>query len=126
MFFSGDGQVRTIDFDVTLHAVPQVVFGDTKEGFFALRLRDELSELTGTGKMTNAAGQTGMALIWGHRSPWVDYSGTLDGRAVGIAIFDHPPTPPIPPGGTPATTASSRPIRLENATSPATKPRTGA
>ena len=40
--------------------------------------------------MTNAAGQTGMALIWGHRSPWVDYSGTLDGRAVGIAIFDHP------------------------------------
>jgi hypothetical protein len=90
MFFSGDGPVRTIDFDVTLHAVPQVVFGDTKEGFFALRLRDELSELAGTGKMTNAAGQTGMALIWGHRSPWVDYSGTLDGRAVGIAIFDHP------------------------------------
>ncbi|MGD0578587.1 MAG: PmoA family protein [Bryobacteraceae bacterium] len=90
MCFSGEGQARTIHFDVTLHAVSKVVFGDTKEGFFAIRLRDELTELKGTGKMTNAAGQTGMELVWGHRSPWVDYCGTLDGRALGIAIFDHP------------------------------------
>lgn len=90
MFFSGNGPVRTIDLDITLHAVPKVVFGDTKEGFIALRLRDELTELKGSGKMTNAAGQSGMALVWGHRSPWVDYCGTLEGRAAGIAIFDHP------------------------------------
>ncbi len=96
MFFSGNGPVRTIDFDITLHAVVQVVFGDSKEGFFALRLRDELSELKGSGKMANAAGQTGMALVWGQRSPWVDYVGSLEGRAVGVAIFDHPDNPSHP------------------------------
>jgi len=90
MFFYSDGPVRIIDFDVTFHALTKVVFGDTKEGFFALRLRNELTELKGTGKMTNDAGKTGMPLVWGHRATWVDYSGTVDGRAVGVAIFDHP------------------------------------
>ncbi len=96
MFFSGNGPVRTIDFDITLHAVAKVVFGDSKEGFFALRLRDELSEVKGSGNMTNAAGQTGMARVWGQRSPWVDYAGTVEGRGLGVAIFDHPDNPSHP------------------------------
>ena len=28
--------------------------------------------------------------MWGKRSDWHDYSGTVDGKMVGIAIFDHP------------------------------------
>jgi hypothetical protein len=46
--------------------------------------------------MTNAAGATGMKDVWGKPSPWVDYSGTVDGQPVGIAIFDHSKNPKHP------------------------------
>jgi len=96
MVFSGGKDTRSIDFDVMLSAPSKAVFGDTKEGFFALRLRDELTEEKGTGWMINAAGQSGMKQVWGKRSPWVDYDGTVEGRKVGIAIFDHPGNPHYP------------------------------
>ena len=91
MTFHAGGPNRVIDFDVTFTALAdKVTFGDTKEGFFAIRLRDELKEQGGTGKMTNAEGKTGEKLVWGKASPWVDYSGTLEGTRLGVAIFDHP------------------------------------
>jgi hypothetical protein len=96
MTFSGDDKVRAIDFDVTLSTPARTVFGDTKEGFFAIRLRDELSEEKGSGLMTNAEGQTSMKQVWGKRSAWVDYAGTVEGHKVGIAIFDHPGNPHYP------------------------------
>jgi hypothetical protein len=96
MTFSGDDKVRTVDFDVTLGALSKAVFGDTKEGFFAIRLRDELSEQKGSGLMTNAQGQTGMKQVWGKSSAWVDYAGTIEGHKLGIAIFDHPGNPHYP------------------------------
>ncbi len=96
MTFSGDEKVRAVDFDATLSVPSKTVFGDTKEGFFAIRLRDEISEEKGSGHMTNAEGKTGMKLVWGKRSTWVDYAGTLEGQKVGIAIFDHPGNPHYP------------------------------
>lgn len=96
MTFSGDGRVRTIDFDAKLSVPEKVVFGDTKEGFFAIRLRDELSEQKGSALMTNAGGQTGMKSVWGKSSSWVDYAGTVEGNKLGIAIFDHPGNPHYP------------------------------
>jgi hypothetical protein len=27
---------------------------------------------------------------WGRRAGWCDYSGTVGGREVGVAVFDHP------------------------------------
>jgi len=41
------------------------------------------------GAMRNSEGVEGAA-VWGKRARWVDYNGPVDGRAVGIAIFDHP------------------------------------
>jgi hypothetical protein len=96
MTFSGDDKVRAIDFDITLSVPSKTVFGDTKEGLFAIRLRDEITEEKGTGLMTNAQGKTGMKQIWGGRSEWVDYAGTVEGHKVGIAIFDHPGNPNFP------------------------------
>jgi len=83
---------RTIAYDMTLAPAGNepIEFGDTKEGFFALRVRDELREKGGDGKITNANGATGEKEAWGKTSPWVDYSGTVDGKPVGVAIFDHP------------------------------------
>jgi len=96
MKFGATPTLRTIDFDITLTAPEKVVFGDTKEGAFAIRLADALTEKTGSGKMVDADGKQGMAAIWGKRSAWVDYSGTIDGEKLGVAIFDHPSNPGYP------------------------------
>jgi Methane oxygenase PmoA len=96
MTFSGTSTTRTIDFDITLTASEKVVFGDTKEGAFAIRLADVLAEKKGTGKMVNAEGKVGMKDVWGQRSNWVDYSGAIDGEKLGVAMFDHPMNPGHP------------------------------
>jgi hypothetical protein len=101
-----DPKLRIMDFDFDLKAGDEkVTFGDTKEGTFAIRLATPLDEPTGkekpgiatpTGKMTNAEGKQGEKNVWGKRSSWVDYCGTLDGEQLGIAIFDHPGNPKHP------------------------------
>lgn len=93
-FYSHPTQ-RWIDFDVTFTAMEDVVFGDTKEGMFAIRLATALEEKH-TGKMRTAEGKEGEKAVWGTRSPWVDYAGTLEGEKVGLAILDHPSNPRHP------------------------------
>jgi hypothetical protein len=95
MTFAGDAKTRTIDFDITLTPKVDVTFGDTKEGAFAIRLAEPFTA-KGGGKMTNADGATGMKQIWGKRSNWVDYTATVEGEPIGIAIFDHPSNPRHP------------------------------
>ena len=96
MKFQASPELRIIDFHIVLTAPENVVFGDTKEGAFAIRLADALTEKSGSGKMVNAEGREGMANVWGKRSNWVDYSGAIDGEKLGIAIFDHPSNPGHP------------------------------
>jgi hypothetical protein len=96
MTFISKPALRVIDFDIILTAPEKVVFGDTKEGAFAIRLADALAEKNGTGKMVNAEGAEGMKNVWGKRSNWVDYFGTLEGEQLGVAIFDHPSNPHHP------------------------------
>ena len=91
--FQSSPTLRIMDFYITLTAAKDVVFGDTKEGAFAIRLADALTEKRGSGKMVNAEGKQGMANVWGKRSNWVDYSGTIDGEQLGVAMFDHPSNP---------------------------------
>jgi hypothetical protein len=95
MTFSSKPGLRVIDFDITLHAPEKVVFGDTKEGAFAIRMADALTEKRG-GSMVNAEGAEGMKNVWGKRSNWVDCFGTMDGEQIGIAMFDHPSNPRHP------------------------------
>jgi hypothetical protein len=87
---------RIVDLDITLTAVDKVTFGDTKEGTFAIRIADSMTEKSKGGLMTSSTGATGMANIWGKPFPWVDYSGTVDGQKAGMAIFDHPQNPKHP------------------------------
>src|SRR5205823_10015895 len=94
--FRADAKNRVMDFDITLTAVDKVVFGDTKEGAFAIRLADSMTEKAHGGQMVNAEGKRGMNEVWGKRSNWVDYSGMVDGEKVGVAMLDAPSNPRHP------------------------------
>jgi hypothetical protein len=96
MTFRGGPQQRIVDFDITLTGPERVVFGDTKEGAFAIRLADSMTEKSSGGEMVNAEGARGMKNVWGKRSNWVDYSGLIDGEKIGVAIFDAASNPRHP------------------------------
>jgi len=87
--FRGDEQSRLIDCEFVVHATHgPIVMGDTKEGTFAIRVVKALD--SPPGHMVNANGASGEKAIWGKRSNWVDYYGSVAGEDVGLAIFDHP------------------------------------
>lgn len=96
---------RLFSFEITLQAsVCPIAFGDTKEGSFGIRTHDALRpNLKDGATITTAEGKTfdpgakkltDNLPIWGHPTAWIDYSGTVDGKGVGIAVFDHRANPP--------------------------------
>jgi hypothetical protein len=89
MVFRGDATSRTIDVRIALQALTAATFGDAKDGAFCVRLAEPLIEKNG-GTLVNSAGGRKMAQTWGQPASWVDYSGTLDGEKLGIALFEHP------------------------------------
>jgi hypothetical protein len=91
MVFSAEANQYAIDFNITLTAQDEkIVFGDTKEGMFAIRVADWLSEEKGTGKYLDSDGNIGEPNIWGKKATWVRLEGQKDGKTIGIAIFNHP------------------------------------
>lgn len=108
MTFHAHPDLRIIDVEFDFAAgKEQVVFRDTKEGTFAMRMATALEEPSPkqpekqgaparTGKLTNANGGEREAGVWGKQSPWVDYAGELDGEKVGVVMMDHPGNPRHP------------------------------
>jgi len=95
-FMPGPDQ-HIIDIDIEFEAVAEEVeFGDTKEGMFAIRLAQWLTENTdsrfqlGTGSYVNCHGDEKEKGVWGKRAEWVRIQGNKDGKTVGIAILNHP------------------------------------
>ena len=89
---------RLLDFDITLHASHgDLTLGDTKEGTMAVRLAEtmRLKGKVGQGHIVNSAGVRD-GETWGKRAAWCDYYGPVQGKTVGIAIFDHPKNPRHP------------------------------
>ncbi|MDR3619786.1 MAG: PmoA family protein [Paludisphaera borealis] len=83
--------VRVLDFAVKLKATEgPLVLGDTKEGTFGVRVASSMDVTKKAGgKIRNAEGLEDDK-AWGKPSPWVDYSGPVGGKTVGIAILNHP------------------------------------
>lgn len=95
--FRADGDNRVVDVRVQILAdrgIP-VKLGDTREGVMAIRVCEELNESRGA-TLLNSEGGVGEKEIWGKRGKWVDYSGKVQGTAVGVAMFDHPSNPKFP------------------------------
>jgi hypothetical protein len=89
---------RAIDWQIDFHASHgPVTFGDSKEGSMAIRTRPELQLVNypkqgvtaATGKAVNSEGVRGID-IWAKRANWVDYWADVEGKTLGVAIFDHP------------------------------------
>jgi hypothetical protein len=96
--FGRIGADRAIDVTVTVRAsAGEVRFGDTKEGTMAIRFAPEL-RLEGPvaqGRIVDSAGRRD-GEVWGKRALWVDYSGRIGEREVGVVLFDHPDNPGHP------------------------------
>lgn len=89
---------RVFDYEVTLHASQgPITLGDTKEGTMAMRLAETM-RLKGKVGHGHIALSTGVrdAETWGKRADWCDYYGPIEGKTVGVAIFDHPANPRHP------------------------------
>ena len=89
---------RLFDFEITIFASNgSVTLGDTKEGSMAMRLAEtmRLKGKFGSGHIVNSEGVRD-GETWGKRADWCDYHGPVNGKLVGVAIFDHPQNPRHP------------------------------
>jgi hypothetical protein len=92
------GKGILFDFDITIHASNgDVTFGDTKEGTMAIRLAETMKLKTpnGHGHIVLSTGVRDQK-TWGKAADWCDYHGPVDGKLVGVAIFDNPSNPRHP------------------------------
>jgi hypothetical protein len=119
--FSGDENRRLITHASTLSAPEgDVLFEDSKEGMFAMRVRRELEIPTGdstillsddlkpsesavvdnqnvSGHYRNNNELEGYPDVWGKRAKWMQLSGRINADSISICIFDHPDNPNHPP-----------------------------
>lgn len=119
--FSGDANSRVITHTTTLTATDvDVLFEDSKEGMFALRVRRELeipsedstmllnSDLAPSGREVvdkqgvsghyrNSNGLEGYPEVWGKRAKWMQLRGVINGDSISVCIFDHPTNVNHPP-----------------------------
>jgi hypothetical protein len=92
-----DGNDVVADWTITLTAAngPAVFAKDlkqAKEGAFVCRMSQALSQAKGDAPeiILDSKGNRGEKLARESGAPWVDYSGTVDGQKVGLAIMNHP------------------------------------
>jgi hypothetical protein len=86
---------RLFDFEITLRAPAgkPVTFGDDKDGVMDVRVAETMrlmrNKKPADGHIVLSTGVRDEQ-TWGKRAEWCDYFGPVNGKTVGIAIFDHP------------------------------------
>ncbi|HWL10700.1 MAG TPA: PmoA family protein [Planctomicrobium sp.] len=85
---------RLISYEATLKAAAENVhIGDTKEGFFAIRMANTMPERLAGGPVINADGLEGSKAAWGKTSRWLDYVGEVSGQKYGVTMMDSSNNP---------------------------------
>lgn len=119
--FSGDENKRIITLTTTLTAPEvDVLFTDSKEGMFAMRMRRELEIASNepatlfddslvaaesailnnegvSGHYRNSNGIEGYPEVWGKRAKWMQLAGLVKGDSISVCIFDSPKNLNHPP-----------------------------
>ncbi len=82
---------RIVDVATTLEATEgPVILGPTKEaGPLGVRVASSMTVPNG-GCIVNSYGGINERETWGKRAHWCDYSGDVEGKRVGISVYDHP------------------------------------
>ena len=93
--FSGSGENAIVDVAIVADRGVALTLSDTEEAFVGMRFDDAFKQENGAW-LTNADGLVGTENIWGKQAAWVDYSTTLAGEKIGVAMFDHPANPRHP------------------------------
>ena len=95
--------VRVLDFDITFEAgATELVFGDDKDGAMSIRVAESMRLKHPKGSADKPTGHIVLSTgardqeTWGKQAAWCDYHGPVDGKTVGVAIFDHPANPRHP------------------------------
>lgn len=87
---------RRMDLTYRLTAQNQpVVFNDTKEGMFSVRLHDSLRE-SQTGRYLNDKGEEKETGVWGKRSAWLAVRGQVEGEPLTLVVLNHPQSTRFP------------------------------
>jgi len=68
----------------------EFTFGDQEEMGLGIRVNTRITVQYGQGKITNAEGMKNGAETWGKASNWIDYSGKIDDKYIGMAIMPDP------------------------------------
>ncbi|MCG8599460.1 MAG: PmoA family protein [Verrucomicrobiales bacterium] len=69
------------------------VFGDQEESGLAIRIASPLRVQGGNGEIVNDRGEKNGDGTWGREFEWINYSGVVDGKRVGLSILPHPDNP---------------------------------
>ena len=69
------------------------IFGDQEESGLALRIASPLRVQGGNGEIVNNRGEKNGAGTWGKKFEWINYSGEVDGKRVGLLVIPHPENP---------------------------------
>ncbi len=84
MIFYSSEFIYGIDFIITLTAKDTTVTNhDTKEGLFAIRVTDFLTEKYGTGRYLSSNVDEIEAQVWGTRAKWIRLGGEKMGKGLG-------------------------------------------
>jgi putative membrane-bound dehydrogenase-like protein len=66
----------------------ELVFGDQEEMGFGVRVATPITEKNG-GRLVNSEGDQTASGTWGKAASWVDYSGAIEGKKVGVTVAAH-------------------------------------
>ena len=69
------------------------VFGDQEESGLAFRIASPLRVNGGNGKIINDRAEANGGGTWGKPFKWINYSGTIEGKQVGLLVLPHPDNP---------------------------------